>query len=224
MKLNRSRQKNAFIKSLTLVCVLGPLLICAWAASIYASSEATNAEENNEAPAPVVLYADSEYTQDLTKISGSLHSDNFITKWVANAVQKALTINGMSEYDIHLKSISPLFTPEGLESYKELIDINQIEGFVENNGLHTQVILTGFPQIVAQGLMKESFYQWTVSVPVEITYIQDKRYTVDKSERELMDKDSFQKTSVEWELVLIIVRNNDVPNPYGIAFNRWIQN
>ena len=219
MKLSLFPQKNASIKYYALLTVLITLVIGTILFGYRAVAQTQNPESQNTVD-PVIIYSDSKYTQDLSKISATLHKDNFIKEWTVSSVQKALTMSTLSRYSVHLKSISNMFTMDGLNSFNELIDINRVDDFVRDNFLHTHITFTGNPEIVAQGVMEDTYYQWTVAVPVEITYVKDQRYS---SKGNQDTNTQIQKTSVDWNLVLIVVRDNNAPNPFGIAFKRWIQ-
>ena len=127
-------------------------------------------------------------------------------------------MNALGDYYFHLYSVSSLFTKAGLESYEEILDDERLGDFVSYNNLHLNAVLLQPPKIVGKGVIQDERYAWTLSVPVELEYLQDLRF---------QQKDGASSTksapaqTARWNLILVVARDNDVANPLGIGFQKW---
>lgn len=213
MMLNLYLQKNVFI-SMRFLLVFIFVLVNFSGQVVFAQ----NSSDPFEKISPFEFYGQSQAIKDLKKKSDSLHSDELIKQWTANAVQKSLTMNTLGNYNFHLYSVSSLFTKAGFDSYKEILESERLGGFVSYNNLHLNAVLLQPPKIVGKGVVQGERYGWTLSVPIEIQYIQDLRFQGEESANSAKTAPSQTTT---WNLILVVVRDNDVNNPVGIGFQRW---
>lgn len=227
MMLNPYRRKNVSInlKHITLLSFLGLSLL---PVQVFAQAEEEEKSEiinytgaTIERPQPFELYRNKlAFPEDVTKIDEKLHTDAFIYNWSANAVQKIMTLNAAADFDLHMDSLSAFFTPQGLQEFRESFEYSGIKNSVKVNDFHMTANLLDIPNIQGSGVMQGEFFQWTVSIPIEVKFIRDLRFKRDPDKNP--NPPPVQTSSQEWNLILLVVRSNDVLNPYGIGIEKWI--
>ena len=171
-------------------------------------------------PDPFVHFSQSDKSQDVKQIDVQLHTDEFIASWTANAVQKIMTLNSITDFDLHMDSLSAFFTPQGLKEFRESFEYSGIRNSVKVNDFHMGANLLKPPSVQGSGVMESGFYQWTVSLPIEVKFIRDLRFRDGEQGRQKAPP--VQTSSQNWNLIILIVRSNDPLNPYGIGIQKWI--
>lgn len=126
-----------------------------------------------------------------------------LMSWVAQASTEVMTF-GFNDYRRRLQEASRNFTRRGWESFTEALQRSRIIEMVEQN----QQVVTAAPQgapVVEQEGMVQGRYQWTVQLPMILTY------------------QSGSKTRSDSLLVtLTIVRVPRLESPNGIGIEQWI--
>ncbi len=104
----------------------------------------------------------------------TLYSPNMtnraILSWAATNVTEIMTI-GFGDFDQHLRLQRRRFTSVGWESFQKAL----VEQKVRERFKARQIVLTTVPSdapvIVSQGFDEKDTYQWTVEMPVIMTFV-----------------------------------------------------
>lgn len=126
-----------------------------------------------------------------------------LMSWVAQSATEVMTF-GFNDYRRRLQEASRNFTRRGWESFTQALDRSRIIEMVEAN----QQVLTAAPQgapiLQSEGLINGR-YQWTVQVPMIVTY------------------QSGAKTRTDHLLVtVVVVRTPRLESPNGVGIEQWI--
>ncbi len=126
-----------------------------------------------------------------------------LMSWVAQASTEVMTF-GFNDYRRRLQEASRNFTRRGWESFTTALQNSRIIEMVEAN----QQVLTAAPQgapiLQSEGIVRGR-YQWTVQLPMILTY------------------QSGSKTRNDRLLVtLVVVRVSRLESPNGVGIEQWI--
>ena len=126
-----------------------------------------------------------------------------LMSWVAQAATEVLTFN-VSDYRRRLQESSRNFTHHGWDSFTYALErLRMIEMVAANQQIVTAVP-RGAPVIQSEGLVMGR-YQWTIQVPMTITYRSGSHVLSDK----LM-------------VTLVIVRVPRLESPSGVGIEQWL--
>jgi hypothetical protein len=127
-----------------------------------------------------------------------------ILSWSTTSITEIMTM-GFGDYLPHLKQQRSRFTPDGWGSFSEAFDKEKIGDKFQKS----QLVLTTAPcntaVITKQSENERHIYEWTVQMPVVMTYATNN------------NKTEHQKTVIE----LTIVRVPSSQSPAGIAIDGW---
>ncbi len=154
-------------------------------------------------------YAGDQPTPSATQGDIPLNRSNIevtaLSAWIGDTVSNALTLSPDS-YEDQLKKISDNFTKPGWEKFTNFLEkSNIIPSIKENNG--DIAIVPSNPIIVSEG-ENEGVYQWSITMAVRISYIQNE------------GKD---ENNVPTTLNIIVKRVPKNANVLGIQIDDWNQ-
>ncbi len=142
--------------------------------------------------------------EELTTLYTPNLTNQAILSWAATSVTEVMTI-GFGDYDRHIRAQRKRFTAKGWESFQKALKDQR----VREEFLARQIVLTTVPAdvavIVNQGPDPENGYQWTVEMPVIMTYVTNNN--VSKKSRSVAR--------------ITIVRVPSSENVGGAAIKKW---
>ena len=112
---------------------------------------------------------------------------------------------GFGDIDILMPKLRNRFTNKGWEAYVKSFQAMQIRESFKQNQLVLTTVPSNSPVIVEQGTNVEQVYQWSVQMPIIMTYSTNNNVT------------KKQRSTV----TLTIVRVPTEDNPSGIAIRNW---
>ncbi len=127
-------------------------------------------------------------------------SQGLLQNWVANFAAASHTFD-FYHFDNQAKNMKKYFTPEGYQEY--LANIASFRSDVMAKQIMLSCIVAEAPSI-RRSTVLENIYEWYVEVPILIRY--DSASTVKNEQRTLM---------------LVIRRQNNPDNPYGVVVSTF---
>jgi intracellular multiplication protein IcmL len=126
-----------------------------------------------------------------------------LMSWVAQASTEVMTF-GFNDYRRRLQEASRNFTRRGWQSFTDALQRSRIIEMVEQNQQVVTAAPQGAPILQSEGLFAGR-YQWTVQLPMVLTY------------------QSGSKTRSDALLVtLVVVRVPRLESPNGVGIEQWI--
>jgi len=126
-----------------------------------------------------------------------------LMSWVAQAATEVMTF-GFNDYRRRLQESSRNFTRHGWESFTDALQRSRIIEMVEQNQQVVTAAPQGAPVVEREGIVAGR-YQWTVQMPLVLTY------------------QAQAKTKNDSLLVtLVVVRVPRLESPNGIGIEQWI--
>lgn len=126
-----------------------------------------------------------------------------LMSWVAQSATEVMTF-GFNDYRRRLQESSRNFTRRGWESFTQALQRARIIEMVEANQQVVTAAPQGAPILQSEGLVNGR-YQWTVQVPMIVTY------------------QSGAKTRSDRLLVtVVVVRTPRLESPNGVGIEQWI--
>lgn len=126
-----------------------------------------------------------------------------LLSWSAQSVTEVMTF-GFADYKRRLQESSRNFTKSGWESFTDALQRSRIIEMIETNQQVMAAVPRGAPILQSEGVVMGR-YQWTVQVPVLLSY----------QSGNMTRSDSMLVT-------LIIVRVPRLESPNGIGIEQWI--
>lgn len=126
-----------------------------------------------------------------------------LMSWAAQAVTEVMTF-GFNDYRRRLQESSRHFTRQGWESFKTALERSRIIETVEANSQVVSAAPRGAPILRREGVI-QGRYQWTVEIPLALTY------------------QSGSKTKTDSLIItLVIVRVSRLESPSGVGIAQWV--
>lgn len=126
-----------------------------------------------------------------------------LMSWVAQSATEVMTF-GFHDYKRRLQEASRNFTRRGWESFTQALQRSRIIEVIEANQQVVTAAPQGAPILQSEGIV-QGRYQWTVQLPLVLTY------------------QSGSKTRSDPLLVtLVIVRVPRLESPNGVGIEQWI--
>jgi hypothetical protein len=127
-----------------------------------------------------------------------------ILSWSTTAITEIMTM-GFGDYVPHLKQQKLRFTPPGWESFSRAFDEEQIGAQFKKSQLVLTTVPCNSAVITKQGENEKHIYEWTVQMPVIMTYATNNNKTTHKNA----------------VIELTIAREPSSISPAGIAIDGW---
>lgn len=127
-----------------------------------------------------------------------------ILSWATTSITEVMTM-GFGDIDVRLPKQRPRFTKKGWDAYIKVFLLQKIGETFKQYQLVLTTVPSNTPVIVNQGVNREATYQWTVQMPVIMTYSTNNNVT------------RKQRSTV----TLTIVRVPAEENSFGIAIQSW---
>ncbi|MDX2027376.1 MAG: DotI/IcmL/TraM family protein [Alphaproteobacteria bacterium] len=142
--------------------------------------------------------------QSLLALSMPNLTNQAVLSWATNTITELMTF-GFGNYQSHLKIQRPRFTTEGWTGFSKAFDTLGIgQAFLER-----RLVLTTVPAntavITKQGETKEGLYEWTIQMPIIMTYATNNNVT--RKERSVIE--------------LTLTRIPVSQNPSGLGIKTW---
>ena len=126
-----------------------------------------------------------------------------LMSWVAQAASETLTF-GFNDYRRRLQESSRNFTRRGWQSFTDALQRSKIIDLVEQNEQVISAVPKGAPILMQEGI-NAGRYQWTVQMPIILTY-----------------QSAAKTRSDSLLLTLVIVRVPRLESPNGVGIEQWI--
>lgn len=126
-----------------------------------------------------------------------------LMSWVAQSSTEVMTF-GFNDYRRRLQESSRNFTRRGWESFTQALQRSRIIEMVEANQQVLSAAPRGAPVLLSEGLVNGR-YQWTVQLPLVVTYISGSQQRQDK----LL-------------VTVVVVRVPRLESPNGVGIEQWI--
>lgn len=126
-----------------------------------------------------------------------------LLSWATQSVTDVMSF-GFNDYHRRLQESSVHFTRKGWSEFVDALDKARILEMVKE---HQQIVTaapTQAPVLESSGVVN-GVYQWTVRVPIIVTY-----------------QSGNKKRSDHWNVYLNIVRVSRLESPHGVGINTWI--
>ena len=128
-----------------------------------------------------------------------------ILSWTTTAIIEVMTM-GFGDIDVKMPLQKRYFTKAGWRVYTESFTKMEIGKTIKQSQLVLTTVPSNTPVIVDQGINPDQVYQWTVQMPIIMTYATNNDVTVEK------------KAIVTMTLIRVAAEDS----PYGVAIQQWV--
>ena len=92
--------------------------------------------------------------------------------WLADTATAAYSLDA-DTYKDTLKKASANFTTDGWKDFTSILARNDVINQVTNKGMVVS-LTTGTPILLSEGIKEDNKYQWTITMPATISYVESK--------------------------------------------------
>ncbi|MFK7839048.1 MAG: DotI/IcmL family type IV secretion protein [Bdellovibrionales bacterium] len=154
----------------------------------------------------MLLFSFDAHSHDLKQLppidqAGVTHDQVF--SWLPLAVTEAMSFS-FNDFEGRLKKASRHFTDDGYQSFRKALDRSRILEMVEVNKQVVRMVSASAPILIKEGVV-QGVYEWTIEMPVVVTY-----FAGDKQRSDRL------------RLVLVVKRSNESQNEMGFGIRQWV--
>ncbi len=146
----------------------------------------------------------NDATKQMMGLDMSTMTNRAILSWTTTAITEIMTM-GFGDIDKKVPQQKKYFTSAGWRVYTDAFAKTEVGKTFKSSQLVLTTVPSNTPVILDQGINPDQDYQWTVQMPVIMTYATNNNKTVEKS-------------SI---VTVTIVRVPADDNPFGIAIKQW---
>ena len=133
-----------------------------------------------------------------------IQSTSEVLNWSADALTKAFTLS-FANYPQQLGEYKLNFTEDGWVGYQEALKRNKVLDTIVTQQFVTNVVPTGSPIILTQGIVGGNRYGWKIQMPILITW-----------------ESASIKKSDPMTIEAVIVRRDPSENPRGLGIEQIV--
>ena len=128
---------------------------------------ATDANSQSSGSQLMGIY-DAERQEDVVPLDRPHRTNEQIATWVEDNVTTALNID-VTQWDAHLKKVSPEFDAYALKQYTDYLGTNGILDLLKANHLRLNAIADGSAVLLSEGALSGT-YHWLYQIPMMLSY------------------------------------------------------